>query len=133
MVLVDLPAFGRQGPVHFAIAEDPSAKRGCGIIGRPSLVALRFGVSRMCNGFSPGGIGSAGHLHDIDFATAVIKALEHQVRLCQSYRHALRNVDLATLWAVGSLIPEPFRRPARGPPAYDVAGIVALTSGVSWL
>ncbi len=49
------------------------------------------------NVFSPGGLGSAGHLHDTDFAAAIIDALEHKVVLRDAYGASLPNVTLATL------------------------------------
>ncbi|HJU50848.1 MAG TPA: glutathione synthetase [Acidimicrobiia bacterium] len=49
------------------------------------------------NVFSPGGLGSAGNLSEIDFARPVIEALEHKVRLRAAYGPSLPNVTLATL------------------------------------
>ncbi len=49
------------------------------------------------NVFSPGGLGSAGKLSELDFARPVIESLEHKVQLRASYGSSLRNVTLATL------------------------------------
>jgi len=49
------------------------------------------------NVFSPGGLGSAGQLEEVDFAGAVIKALEHKTKLREAYGRTLPNVLLATL------------------------------------
>jgi glutathione synthase len=49
------------------------------------------------NVFSPGGIGSASELHDVDFADAVIEAIEEKVRVRGAYGPSLGNVTLATL------------------------------------
>lgn len=49
------------------------------------------------NVFSPGGIGSVGNLHEVDFAPPVIDALERKVALQESYGRTLTNVALATL------------------------------------
>jgi glutathione synthase len=49
------------------------------------------------NVFSPGGIGSASDLHEVDFASAVIDALENKVSLRNSYSGSLSNVALGTL------------------------------------
>ncbi|CAN5782948.1 glutathione synthase [soil metagenome] len=49
------------------------------------------------NVFSPGGLGSAGKLSELDFARPVIESLEHKVALRAAYGRSLRNVTLATL------------------------------------
>jgi glutathione synthase len=49
------------------------------------------------NVFSPGGLGSAGTISEIDFARPVIEALEHKVQLRSAYGPSLPNVTLATL------------------------------------
>ena len=49
------------------------------------------------NVFSPGGLGSAQRFEKVNFATAVIDALERKVEYMKSYRGNLRNIDLATL------------------------------------
>jgi len=49
------------------------------------------------NVFSPGGIGSCQALYGIDFAEAVITAIEHKVELHHQYGHSLPNRRLATL------------------------------------
>jgi glutathione synthase len=49
------------------------------------------------NVFSPGGLGSAGHLNEMDFARPVIEALERKVLLRAAYGNSLPNVILATL------------------------------------
>lgn len=49
------------------------------------------------NVFSPGGIGSVSALHELDFASAVIDAMENKVALRKSYGGGLSNVALATL------------------------------------
>jgi glutathione synthase len=49
------------------------------------------------NVFSPGGLGSAEKLYDVNFADVVIDALEHKVQLRRHYDGALENARLATL------------------------------------
>lgn len=49
------------------------------------------------NVFSPGGLGSCQALYDVDFAPAIIEALEEKVRMRRHYHHNLSNVRLATL------------------------------------
>ena len=49
------------------------------------------------NVFSPGGLGSAKALHEVDFAAAVIEALEQKMLLRASYGPSLPNVALATM------------------------------------
>jgi glutathione synthase len=49
------------------------------------------------NVFSPGGLGSAGHYAKVNFADAVIQALEHKVTLRAAYGQAITNVAIATL------------------------------------
>ena len=63
------------------------------------LVGLDIVGSKLMevNVFSPGGLGSVGILHDVDFASPIIEALEKKVRLRQHYGSSLANVTLATL------------------------------------
>jgi glutathione synthase len=49
------------------------------------------------NVFSPGGLGSAGHYAETNFADAVIRALEHKQALRDAYGRTITNVALATL------------------------------------
>ncbi len=49
------------------------------------------------NVFSPGGFGSAGELRGVDFAAAVVEAMERKVHLRAAYGMALSNLTLATL------------------------------------
>lgn len=49
------------------------------------------------NVFSPGGLGSAGHHAETNFADAVIGALEHKRDLRDAYGRTITNVALATL------------------------------------
>lgn len=49
------------------------------------------------NVFSPGGLGSAGDLYEVDFAAAVIEALERKVAIRASYGSELPNDALATM------------------------------------
>ena len=50
------------------------------------------------NVFSPGGLGSAGHaLHEVDFAGAVVGALERKVQIRATYGPSLPNASLATM------------------------------------
>ena len=49
------------------------------------------------NVFSPGGLGSARSIHDVDFASKVIRDLERKLALRESYGSHLDNVTLATL------------------------------------
>lgn len=49
------------------------------------------------NVFSPGGLGSAGEIGEVDFASKVIEALEHKLVLRDGYGRSLPNVALATL------------------------------------
>ncbi len=49
------------------------------------------------NVFSPGGLGSCQKLYDIDFAPAVIEALEFKVRLREHYPDNLANTSLAVV------------------------------------
>jgi len=49
------------------------------------------------NVFSPGGLGSAQRFEKVNFAQAVLKALEQKVQYMRSYRRQFNNVDLATL------------------------------------
>lgn len=50
------------------------------------------------NVFSPGGLGSAQQLHDVDFTVPVIEALERKVNYRKCYAESpLTNLDVATL------------------------------------
>jgi glutathione synthase len=49
------------------------------------------------NVFSPGGLGSAKALYEVDFAATVIEALEQKMLLRASYGPSLANVALATM------------------------------------
>jgi glutathione synthase len=49
------------------------------------------------NVFSPGGLGSCQHLYDVDFAEAVVEALEAKVELRRHYGATIDNTRLATL------------------------------------
>jgi glutathione synthase len=49
------------------------------------------------NVFSPGGLGSAGELYEVDFAAAVIDDLERKTSVRASYGPTLRNDVLATM------------------------------------
>jgi glutathione synthase len=49
------------------------------------------------NVFSPGGLGSAQSLEGVNFATAVILALERKVRYMGFYQRNFNNIDMATL------------------------------------
>jgi len=49
------------------------------------------------NVFSPGGLGSCQALYDVDFASAVIEALERKIALRAAYGTTLDNAHLATL------------------------------------
>ena len=49
------------------------------------------------NVFSPGGLGSAGDIEEVDFASAVIEALERKIMLRDAYGDSLPNVALATV------------------------------------
>jgi len=49
------------------------------------------------NVFSPGGLGSASTLYEVDFASAVIEALEKKVLIAAGYGPTLPNVTLATM------------------------------------
>ncbi len=49
------------------------------------------------NVFSPGGLGSAGALYEVDFASAVIEALEQKLAFRASYGPSLSNAALATM------------------------------------
>ncbi|HSJ34995.1 MAG TPA: glutathione synthetase [Acidimicrobiia bacterium] len=63
------------------------------------LVGIDIVGSRLMevNVFSPGGIGSVSAIHEVDFASAVIDALEKKVKLRHAYGERLTNVALATL------------------------------------
>jgi glutathione synthase len=49
------------------------------------------------NVFSPGGLGSAQHLYDVDFAAVVIEELERKVAIRSHYGDGIGNTRLATL------------------------------------
>jgi glutathione synthase len=49
------------------------------------------------NVFSPGGLGSAGTFEKVDFAGAVIEALEKKTEAADRYAGRLTNALLATL------------------------------------
>lgn len=49
------------------------------------------------NVFSPGGLGSAQKFERVNFAHAVIEALEHKVDYMRFYRRNFDNVEMATL------------------------------------
>ncbi len=49
------------------------------------------------NVFSPGGLGSAKKFEKVNFARAVIEALESKVRYMQHYERNFDNVEMATL------------------------------------
>jgi glutathione synthase len=49
------------------------------------------------NVFSPGGLGSAGSLYEVDFAAAVMEALERKTEIRASYGPSLPNEALATM------------------------------------
>src|SRR5690606_13210189 len=58
------------------------------------LVGLDIVGSKLMevNVFSPGGIGSVGDIHEVDFAVPIIEALERKVALQESYGRTLTNV-----------------------------------------
>ena len=49
------------------------------------------------NVFSPGGLGNARYFEGVNFAHAVIEALERKVQYMTFYRRNFNNVDMATL------------------------------------
>jgi glutathione synthase len=49
------------------------------------------------NVFSPGGLGSCRSLYDVDFAPAVIEALETKMMIRRHYPDSLPNATLATV------------------------------------
>ena len=49
------------------------------------------------NVFSPGGLGSAQSFEGVNFATAVIMALERKVQYMGYYQRNFNNIDMATL------------------------------------
>ncbi len=63
------------------------------------LVGLDMVGNRLMevNVFSPGGLGSAGSIAGVDFASEVVAALERKVRLRRTYGAVLDNTTLATL------------------------------------
>ena len=63
------------------------------------LVGLDIVGAKMmeANVFSPGGLGSASALHEVDFAGAVVDALERKVEIRATYGRSLPNASLATM------------------------------------
>jgi len=63
------------------------------------LVGLDIAANKLmeANVFSPGGLGSAGALYEVDFASAVIEALEQKLLIRESYGASLSNTALATM------------------------------------
>ena len=63
------------------------------------LVGLDIAGDKLmeANVFSPGGLGSAGSLYEVDFAGAVIEALERKTEIRASYGLSLPNEAIATL------------------------------------
>jgi glutathione synthase len=63
------------------------------------LVGLDIVGDKMmeANVFSPGGLGSAGAIHEVDFASAVIEALERKLQIKASYGPSLSNAAIATM------------------------------------
>jgi glutathione synthase len=63
------------------------------------LVGLDIVGAKMmeANVFSPGGLGSASGLHEVDFAGAVVDALESKVEIRATYGRSLPNASLATM------------------------------------
>lgn len=49
------------------------------------------------NVFSPGGIGSAGELEEVDFTAVVLDAIERKVEIMGQYEHHFENVKVAML------------------------------------
>ena len=49
------------------------------------------------NVFTPGGLGSAERLENVDFTAAVVESIEHKVRYMSYYRRQFSNLDMATL------------------------------------
>ena len=49
------------------------------------------------NVFSPGGLGSAQSFENVNFAVAVIEALERKVQYMGFYQRNFNNVDMASL------------------------------------
>jgi len=49
------------------------------------------------NVFSPGGLGSAQSFEGVNFATAVIMALERKVQYMGYYQRNFNNIDMASL------------------------------------
>lgn len=49
------------------------------------------------NVFSPGGLGTASILYEVDFASAVIESLEQKVLISSNYGPSLPNATLATM------------------------------------
>jgi glutathione synthase len=63
------------------------------------LVGLDIVGNKMmeANVFSPGGLGSASAIHEVDFAGSVIEALERKLQIRASYGPSLSNAALATM------------------------------------
>jgi len=63
------------------------------------LVGLDIVGSKLMeiNVFSPGGLGSARQFEGVNFATAVIEALERKVEYMGFYERKFNNIDMATL------------------------------------
>jgi glutathione synthase len=63
------------------------------------LVGLDIVGDKMmeANVFSPGGLGSAAGIHEVDFAAAVIEALERKLQIRAGYGPSLSNTALATM------------------------------------
>jgi glutathione synthase len=55
------------------------------------------------NVFSPGGLGSCSHLEKVDFASAVIDAVEAKVEIVAAYGRVIPNSRLATLGSTTKL------------------------------
>jgi len=49
------------------------------------------------NVFSPGGIGSAQSFENVNFAHAIVLALERKVQYMSFYQRNFNNTDMATL------------------------------------
>jgi len=49
------------------------------------------------NAFTPGGLGNAQKFEGVNFAQAVVQALERKVQYAQFYQRKFNNVDMATL------------------------------------
>lgn len=49
------------------------------------------------NVFSPGGLGSAGELHKVDFISPVIDAIEKKVACKKTYGDGIPNIRITTI------------------------------------